>query len=199
MTKARAVAISGLVVATGALGGACGGNTLSDAPRPDAPRPDAPRQAVGVVKQGIAPSGVTYTVTAIDPESRGQKPGEAFCFEIATTNAAARMCAPAPDGDGLINGQPPRPAFALLGPDRFFAAIAPKGVRTMRIKPDGKAEAAAPSRSIDAGVVGTLMFAVVGGRPVRSGDPSSSRDYQVELIDDQDRIVRTAVVSDPGD
>jgi hypothetical protein len=67
MTKARAVAISGLVVATGALGGACGGNTLSDAPRPDAPPPDAPRQAVGVVKQGVAPSGVTYTVTAIDP------------------------------------------------------------------------------------------------------------------------------------
>ena len=103
------------------------GNTLSDAPRPDAPPPDAPRQAVGVVKQGVAPSGVTYTVTAIDPESRGQKPGEAFCFEIATTNAAARMCAPAPDEDGLINGQPPRPAFALLGPDRFFAAIAPPG------------------------------------------------------------------------
>jgi hypothetical protein len=194
MTKARAVAISGLVVATGALGGACGGKALSDAPPPD-----APRQAVGVVKQGIAPSGVTYTVTAIDPESRGQKSGEAFCFEIATTNAKARICAPAPDEDGLINGQPPRPSFALLGPDRFFAAIPPKGVRTMRIKPDGEAEGAATSRSIDAGLVGTLMFAVVGGRPVSSRDPSSSRDYQVELIDDQNKIVRTVVVSDPGD
>jgi|SRR5215208_2454167 len=193
MTKARAVAMSGLVAATGALGGACGGNALSDAPPPD-----APRQAVGVVEQGIAPSGVTYTVTAIDPESLGQKSGEAFCFEIATTNAKARSCAPAPDEDGLINGQPPRPSFALLGPDRFFAGIAPKGVRTMRIKPDGEG-AAATSRSIDAGVVGTLMFTVVGGRPVSSRDPSSSRDYQVELIDDQNRIVRTVVVSDPGD
>ena len=194
MTKARRVAISGLVVATGALGGSCGGNALSDAPPPD-----APRQAVGVVEQGIAPSGVTYTVTAIDPEGFGQKSGEAFCFEIATTNAKARSCAPAPDEDGLINGQPPRPSFALLGPDRFFAAIAPKAVRTMRIKPDGEVGEAATSRSIDAGVVGTLMFAVVGGRPVSSRDPSSSRDYQVELIDDQDRVVRTVVVSDPGD
>jgi hypothetical protein len=194
MTKARAVAISGLVVATGALGGACGGEATSDAPPPD-----ASRQAVAVVEQGIAPSGVTYTVTAIDPEGRGQKSGEAFCFEIATTNGEARICTPAPDEDGLINGQPPRPSFALLGPDRFFAAIAPKGVRTMRIKPDGEVGAAATSRSIDAGVVGTLMFTVVGGPPVSSRDPSSSRDYQVELIDDQNRIVRTVVVSDPGE
>jgi hypothetical protein len=165
----------------------------------DEPPPDASAPGVGVVEQGIAPSGVTYTVTAIDPDSRGQKSGEAFCFEIATTNGNARSCAPGPDADGLINGQPPRPSFALVGPDRFFAAIAPKGVRRMRIKPDGEAKVAVTSRSIDAGVVGTLMFAVVGGRPVSSRDPSSSRDYQVELIDDQNGLVRTVVVSDPRD
>lgn len=159
---------------------------------------DLPAPTAGIVAQGTAPSGATYTISRIDAQQLGEDPSDAFCFEIATPAASAQGCAPAPDEAGLINGEPQRPSFALLGSDRFFAAIAPIGVESMEVGVVGQAKAAT-SRSLDAGSAGTLLVATVGGRMTGSRDPSASRDYEVRLLDANGRSVRTLAASDPGE
>jgi hypothetical protein len=125
--------------------------------------------------------GRVLTVQLLPPAQQvGEDPSNAFCFEIATPAASAQGCAPVPDEARLINGQPQRPSFALLGSDRFFAAIAPRGVEAMEVGVVGQAKAAT-SRSLEAGSAGTLLVATVGGRKTGSRDPSASRDYEVRL------------------
>ena len=159
---------------------------------------DLPAPTAGIVAQGTAPSGATYTISQIDAQQVGEDPSKAFCFEMSTPAASAQGCAPVPDEAGLINGQPQRPLFALLGSDRFFAAIAPRGVEAMDVRVVGQANAAT-SRSLDAGSAGTLLLATVGGRKTGSRDPSASRDYEVRLLDAKGRSVRAVAMSDFGE
>ena len=158
---------------------------------------DVPAPTAGIVAQGTAPSGAPYTISRIDAQQVGKDPSDAFCFEIATTAASGQGCDPVPDEAGLINGQPQRPSFALLGSDRFFTAIAPRGVEAMEVRVVGQANAAT-SRSLDAGSAGRLLLAVVGGRMTGSRDPSASRDYEVRLLDANGRSLRAIAMSDPG-
>jgi hypothetical protein len=124
----RGLLVLGLVAALAAAGGTAWAVTQTD----DAP--DLPAATAGIVAQGTAPSGATYTISRIDAQQVGEDPSNAFCFEISTPAASAQGCAPAPDEAGLINGQPQRPSFALLGSDRFFAAVAPRGVEAMEVR-----------------------------------------------------------------
>lgn len=181
----------GLVAALAAAGGTAWAVTQANDSR------DLPAPTAGIVTQGTAPSGASYTISRIDGQDLGQEPTEAVCFEIATPAASAQGCAPVPDGSGLIDGQPQRPLFAVLGADRFFAAVAPKGVEAMQVRIAGEAKAAV-SRSLDAGPAGTLLLVTVGGRTVSSRDPSSSRDYEVRLLDANGATVRTVAISDSG-
>jgi hypothetical protein len=151
-----------------------------------------------MVTQGTAPSGVSYTVSRIAAQDLGADPSKTFCFEIVTSAASAQGCAPVPDGSGLIDGQPQRPLFAQLGADRFFAAIAPRGVKAMEVTTAGEAKAAA-SRSFDAGSIGTLLLVTVGGRTVDSRDPSSWLDYEVRLLDANGSTVHKVAMSDRGE
>jgi hypothetical protein len=182
----------GLVAAMGAAVGTAWGVTQADN------APDLPAPTAGIVAQGTAPSGAPYTISRIDPQQVGKNPSDAFCFEISTPGPRAQACAPVPDEAGLINGQPQRPSFALLGSDRFLAAIAPRGVDAMDVRVVGQANAAT-SRSLDAGPAGTLLVATVGGRTTGSRDPSASRDYEVRLLDANGRSVRAIAMSDPGE
>jgi hypothetical protein len=184
--------VFGLVAAMAAAGGTAWAVTQTD----DAPGLPAP--TAGVVAQGTAPSGATYTISRIDPQRLGMDPSDAFCFEIATSGPGAQGCAPVPDEAGLVNGQPQRPSFALLGSDRFFVAVAPRGVEAMEIRVVGQGNAGT-SQSLDAGPAGRLLVAVVGGRMTGSRDPSASRDYEVRLLDAKGRGVRAVAVSDPGE
>jgi hypothetical protein len=188
----RRLLVFGLVAAMAAAGGTAWAVSQADN------APDLPAPTAGIVAQGTAPSGATYTISRIDAQQVGEDPSNAFCFEIATPAASAQGCAPVPDEAGLINGQPQRPSFALLGSDRFFAAIAPRGVEAMEVGVVGQAKAAT-SRSLDAGSAGTLLVATVGGRKTGSRDPSASRDYEVRLLDANGRSVRAVAVSDPGE
>jgi hypothetical protein len=188
----RRLLVFGLVAAMAAAGGTAWAVSQADNV------PDLPAPTAGIVAQGTAPSGATYTISRIDAQQVGEDPSNAFCFEIATPAASAQGCAPVPDEAGLINGQPQRPSFALLGSDRFFAAIAPRGVEAMEVGVVGQAKAAT-SRSLDAGSAGTLLVATVGGRKTGSRDPSASRDYEVRLLDANGRSVRTVTMSDPGE
>jgi hypothetical protein len=189
----RRLLVFGLVAALAAAGGTAAWAVTQADNASDLPAPTA-----GIVAQGTAPSGATYTISRIDAQQVGEDPSKAFCFEIATPAASAQGCAPAPDEAGLINGQPQRPSFALLGSDRFFAAIAPRGVEAMEVGVVGQAKAAT-SRSLDAGSAGTLLLATVGGRKTGSRDPSASRDYEVRLLDANGRSVRAIAMSDPGE
>ena len=159
--------------------------------------PGLPAPTAGIVAQGTAPSGATYTISGIDPQHVGEDPSDAFCFEIATPAASGQGCDPVPDEAGLIDGRPQRPSFALLGSDRFFTAIAPRGVEAMDVRVVGQGNAGT-SQSFDAGPAGTLLVAIVGGRMTGSRDPSASRDYEVRLLDADGRSVRAIAMSDPG-
>lgn len=175
---------------------AAGGTAWAVSQADDAP--DLPAPTAGMVARGTAPSGAIYTISRIDARQVGADPSDAFCFEIATQGPRAQACAPVPDEAGLINGQAQRPSFALLGSDRFFVAVAPRGVEAMEVGVVGQASAAT-SRSIDAGPAGTLLVAVVGGRMTGSREPSASRDYELRLLDASGRSVRAVAVSDPGE
>lgn len=188
----RRLLVFGLVAAAAAAGGTAWAVTQADN------APGLPAPTAGIVAQGTAPSGAPYTISRIDAQQLGEDPSKAFCFEIATPAASGQGCDPVPDEAGLINGQPQRPSFALLGSDRFFAAVAPRGVEAMEVAIVGQGDAAT-SRSIDAGPAGRLLLTVVGGRMTGSRDPSASRDYEVRLLDANGRSVRTIAVSDPGE
>ena len=187
----RRLLVFGLVAAMAAAGGTAWAVTQADN------APGLPAPTAGIVAQGTAPSGATYTISGIDPQQVGKDPSDAFCFEIATPAASGQGCDPAPDEAGLINGQPQRPSFALLGSDRFFTAIAPRGVEAMDVRVVGQGNAGT-SQSFDAGPAGTLLVAIVGGRMTGSRDPSASRDYEVRLLDADGRSVRAIAMSDPG-
>src|SRR5918994_3751447 len=182
MAGRRRLLVFGLVAAVAAAGGTAWAVTQADN------APGLPAPTAGIVAQGTAPSGATYTISRIDAQRVGEDPSNAFCFEIATAAASAQACAPVPDEAGLINGQPQRPSFALLGSDRFFAAVAPRGVAAMEVRVVGQANAAT-SRSLDAGSAGTLLLATVGGRKTGSRDPAASRDYELRLLDANGRTV----------
>jgi hypothetical protein len=187
----RRLLVFGLVAALAAAGGTAWAVTQADNAS------DLPAPTAGIVAQGTAPSGATYTISRIDAQRVGEDPSAAFCFEIATTGPGAQGCAPVPDDAGRINGQPQRPSFVLLGSDRFFIAVAPRGVEAMEVGIVGQANAA-KSRSIDAGPAGTLLVATVGGRQTGSRDPSASRDYEVRLLDPKGRSVRAIAVAIPA-
>jgi hypothetical protein len=182
----------GLVAAGAAAGGTAWAVTHADNAS------DLPAPTAGIVAQGTAPSGAPYTISRIDAQQLGEDPSNAFCFEIATPAARGQGCDPVPDEAGRISGQPQRPSFALLGSDRFFTAIAPRGVEAMEVRVVGQANAAR-SRSLDAGSAGTLLLATVGGRKTGSRDPSASRDYELRLLDASGRSVRAVAMSDPGE
>jgi hypothetical protein len=188
----RRLLVFGLVAAVAAAGGTAWAVTQADN------APGLPAPTAGIVAQGTAPSGATYTISRIDPQQVGEDPSDAFCFEIATPGPRAQACAPVPDEAGRINGQPQRPSFALLGSDRFFVAVAPRGVDAMEVGVVGQGNAGT-SRSLDAGPAGRLLLAVVGGRKTGSRDPSASRDYQVRLLDAKGRSVHAVAMSDPGE
>jgi hypothetical protein len=193
MSGRRRLLAFGLVAALAAAGSAAAW-AVSQANDP----PEVPAPTAGIVAQGTAPSGASYTISRIDAQDLGEDPSKTFCLEIVTPAASAQGCAPVPDGSGLIDGQPQRPLFAQLGADRFFAAVAPRGVEAMQVRIVGEAKAA-PSRSLDAGSAGTLLLVTVGGRIVSSRDPSSSRDYEVRLLDANGGTVRTVAMSDSGE
>jgi hypothetical protein len=188
----RRLLVFGLVAALAAVGGtAAWAVTQADNAR------GLPGPTAGIVTQGTAPSGAPYTISRIDPQQVGKDPSDAFCFEISTPGPGAQACAPVPDEAGLINGQPQRPSFALLGSDRFFVAVAPRGVDAMKVGVVGQGDAGT-SRAFDARPAGRLLVAIVGGRMTGSRDPSASRDYEVRLLDANGRTVRAIAVSDPG-
>jgi hypothetical protein len=188
----RRFLVFGLVAAVAAAGGTAWAVTQADN------APGLPAPTAGIVAQGTAPSGAPYTISRIDPQQVGKDPSDAFCFEISTPGPRAQACAPVPDEAGLINGQPQRPSFALLGSDRFFVAVAPRGVDAMKVGVVGQGNAGT-SQSLDAGAAGRLLVAIVGGRMTGSRDPSASRDYEVRLLDANGRSVRAVAVSDPGE
>jgi hypothetical protein len=188
----RRFLVFGLVAAVAAAGGTAWAVTQADT------GPGLPAPPAGIVAQGTAPSGATYTISRIEAQQVGEDPSGAFCFEIATPGPRAQACAPVPDEAGLINGQPQRPSFAILGSDRFFVAVAPRGVDAMEVGVVGQGKAAT-SRSLDAGPAGRALLAIVGGRQTGSRDPSASRDYELRLLDANGRRVRAIAVSDPGE
>jgi len=164
----------------------------------DNPGPKGLVPTHGELAQGRAPSGGAYTVSRLDPAALGEPQTGAFCTRIATPAGGTQGCDPVPDADGRIHGQPWRPSFALLGADRFFTALAPKGVTTMEVQVMGEPEATR-SQSIDAGAMGRLLIVVVEGPMVTSRDPASSLDYEVRLLDANGETVNEIAMSDPGD
>jgi hypothetical protein len=178
MTGRRRFLAAGLAAAFGAVAGTAWA-VVQDAD--DADPSGVVPPSVELV-HGRAPSGASYTVSRIDASALGESGTGTFCTQITTPAGGAQGCDPVPDADGRINGQPWRPSFAQLGTDRFFTAVAPKGVTSMEIRVKGSAEATR-SQSIDAGAAGMLLLVVVEGRQVTSSDPASSRDYEVHLLD----------------
>jgi hypothetical protein len=118
-----------------------------------------------------------------------------ICAKVVTSAGQAEGCHPVPDETGRFEGQPLRPSFTLLGSDRFFRIVAPNGVTGMEVRVKGAVEAT-EARSIDAGSGRKLLVAVLGGPPVTSNDPTSSRDYEVRLIGRNGESVREFVMSD---
>jgi hypothetical protein len=149
----------------------------------------------GKLASGTTPSGAAYTVSRIDASAIGEPEDGTLCTQVATPAAGTRGCDPVPDADGRIHGQPWRPSFAQLGPDRFFTAVEPKGVSSMEVRVAGHGEPTR-SRSIDAGAEGQLLLVVVAGRQVASSDPTSSRDYEVRLLDANGETVHKMTMSD---
>lgn len=192
MAAERRVLVIGLTVAFAVTGGAAwavaqGGNSEKIGFAP------ATEQLV----RGKAPSGHEYTISRIDPSDVGEDAEGAFCTEVRTSVAAAQHCSRPADEKGQIDGQPLRPSFSLLGTDRFFSILAPKGVTSMEVTVEGDATSPATSEAIDAGPAGKLLVTKVGGPMVTSRDPSSSRDYDVRLLDASGETVLLMSVSDP--
>jgi hypothetical protein len=150
----------------------------------------------GTLAQGTAPSGGRYEIFRLDPSEFDLDSGEALCAEIRTPAAAGQGCNLMPDEDGLIDGQPLRPSLALLGTDRFFTTIAPKGVEAMEVSVEGEDETNT-SQALDAGPAGRLLVVKVGGPMITSRDPASSRDYEVRLLGANGETVHEAKLSDP--
>ena len=196
MTTHRRIVSLGLAAAFVVAGGTAWAVTQVDDSGPDRPTV-APLPTSGKVAEGKVPSGGSYTVSRLDPAAFNADPTQWFCAELATPVSATRGCDPVPDEDGSFDGKPLRPAYALLGTDRFFSLIAPQGVTAMEVRIHGQSEATA-ARSIDAGPAGELLLAVVGGPQVTSRDPATSRAYQVRLLGPNGETVREIAVSDPG-
>lgn len=182
----------GLAAAFAVAGGTAWAVAQDDDPGPAgfAPTTGAP------LAQGDAPSGVGYEVSRVDPADLGVDPTEAFCIEIRTPVAASQGCRLVSDADGRIAGQPWRPGMSLLGSDRFFSTLAPAGVTAMEVSIEGET-GARRSQALDAGPHGKLLLAIVGGPPVTSRDPASSRDYEVRLLGANGETVQQATMRDP--
>src|SRR4029453_6293228 len=170
--------------------------TQADDSGPDRPT-TSPVPTGGEMAEGTAPSGSGYVVSRVDPAAFDADPTHWFCTEIVTPASGAQGCHPVPDKDGRIDGQPVTPSYALLGTDRFFSVIAPEGVTAMEVRIEGQANATA-ARSIDAGLAGKLLVAVVGGPMVTSRDPSTSRDYELRLLGPDGETVQEFAMSDAG-
>ena len=179
-----------------------GGSAWAIAQNGDPASLTVPRPTTGELARGTAPSGGTYTVSGIDPSDFGdpyfaQHPSEWFCTDLTTSSGVGTQgCSPVPDAEGRFDGKPLKPSYSLLGTDRFFSIIAPKGVTAMEVTIRGETKPAS-SRSIDAGSAGRLLVVAVGGPTVTSRDRSSSRDYDVELLDPNRETVHAFVMSDP--
>jgi hypothetical protein len=193
MTARKGLLVLGLAAALAAAAGTSWAVTQGD---DDADR-TWPVPTAGELVHARAPSGAEYTVSGIDPARFGRDPGSWFCVAITMPAAGTQGCNPVPDGDGRIFGQPWRPSYALLGADRFFMAIAPRGVTAMEVQVHGEA-AATRSQSIDAGPAGTLLLVAVGGPQVTSRDPGSSQSYDVRLLDGDGKTVVETSTSDAG-
>lgn len=159
--------------------------------------PVGPAPTTGILAQGTAPSGESYTISGIDPGEVGADPTNVVCIEIKTDSSRTQGCELIPDQLGATPGQPVSPSMSLLGADRFLLAVAPPGVKTMEVGIVGEAKTTS-SRSLDVGAAGKLLVVMVGGPPVTSRDPASSRDYNVRLLDADGKTVQEATKSDPG-
>jgi hypothetical protein len=126
-----------------------------------------------------------------------EHPAEWFCSQLGTSSGTGTQgCSPIPDAEGRFDGKLLTPSYSLLGTDRFFSVIAPKGVTAMAVTIRGETKPAL-SRSIDAGSAGRLLVVTVGGPTVTSRDRSSSRDYDVELLGPNGEALRELTMSDP--
>jgi hypothetical protein len=195
MTRRRRILPLGLAAVFALAGGTAWAVTQADDAASD--RPTTPPVPTGKVAEGTAPSGETYTVSRLDPAQFKADPGTWFCREIVTGAASAAGCDPVADQNLEIDGQPLKPSFALLGSDRFFSMIAPDGVTSMEVQVKGGDKTTA-AKAADAGSLGTLLVAVVGGREVTSRDPSTSRDYEVRLLGPDGETLHEFAMSDPG-
>jgi hypothetical protein len=179
-----------------------GGSAWAIAQDDDSAPLAVPRPTTGELAHGTTPSGGSYSLSGIDPLEFGdayfaQHPSEWFCTELATSSGPGTQgCSPIPDAEGHFDGKPLRPSYSLLGSDRFFSIVAPKGVTAMAVTTRGETKPTL-SRSIDAGSAGRLLVVAVGGPTVTSRDRSSSRDYDVELLGPDGEVVRELAMSDP--
>lgn len=154
--------------------------------------PEVPAPVVGVLAEGIAPSGSPYTVSQVD----GKAGSTMFCYEISTKVASAQGCQPVPDADGQYEGRPVKSGRTLLGTDRFISTLAADDVETMRVTTTGSDTVTA--RSIDVDGVGRLLIAPIGGPPVTSDTPDADRT--VQFLDSEGHVVREeSLLSTAGD
>jgi len=176
-------------------GGTAWAVTQADDSAPD--RPTTPPVPTGKVAAGTAPSGDTYTVSRLDPAQFKADPATWFCREIVTQAASSSACDPVADKNLEIDGQPLKPSFSLLGTNRFLTMLAPDRVASMELQVTGE-DKTVTAKSVDAGALGTLFVAVVGGPQVTSRDPSTSRHYAVRLLGSDGQTLREITMSDPG-
>lgn len=196
MIRRTRILSAGLIAAFAVAGGTAWAITQLDDSGPDRP-PTGSAPTTGTLAEGRAPSGGDYTISRLDPAEFNADSTKWFCTEIVTSASSTQGCHPAPDPDGRIDGQPLKPSFALLGTDRFFSILAPEGVAAMEVQIKGEDKAAA-AQSIDAASGRTLLVATLGGPMVTSRDPSTSRDYEVRLLDPNGQTIREITMSDPG-
>lgn len=149
-----------------------------------------PAPVIGVLAEGIAPSGNRYTISEID----ANQGSTVFCFEISTAAASGQGCDAVPDRAGEYQGRPVKPGWALLGTDRFVTMLAPPDVATMRVTAPGSDKDIATVRSIEIDGVGRLLIAAYDGPPVTSETPDAERT--VQLLGPDGRVVREATVGD---
>jgi hypothetical protein len=161
-----------------------------------------PKLTTGELARGTTPSGGSWKLSGIDPVEFGDPyfaahPTEWFCTALTTSaGPGTQGCSPIPDADGRFEGKPVRPSYSLLGTDRFFTIVAPRGVVAMDVRVAGE-HTATRSRSIPAGAAGQLLLVAVGGPTVTSRDPASSREYAVRLLGPGGETVSEFAMSDP--